>query len=1287
MTPEQMQFKPSAARRTREMIGQEEASHRLQEALRPGDRSVQVVLVKAEGGMGKTRLLEEILRVHGPQYNPEAADVGADHMPELPDLLITQLIDVIDTRLHDRYRFVSELRRSLLPYRGGLDFSRFEAADNRVRVLTARGALLNPISDAQNRAVDAFIADLVRIAERRRVVILIDTVERLNYHHNEWLLEEGLLRDSDLEIRTHHWLRRFIADPRLENVTLVLAGRGREGSEFFERMTTAVAEAAEAGCPCRPVDILLKRFNLNQTRQYFAQLAEDWRADDDETLAGHFDLAANPSRDLYKVIGLYTHGVPVRLALYAQLIVEKRDISADFKRSFAQACQWAGLDPQEIDFDAELPNADDAPSELQSIQWKVEEGFLDLLFVDSQDDRAAVLRALVRAPRGLTAEQLHFALHAPTDVDADIWQAAVRRGEGDHPTELAWLLDLLQDIAKHEYLAKARPALEFGPFTDRTEPKSDTFRVGLQDEIYRIYAEHMGLLADPVSPDTEVIRRNLTEGDRQRYIQNQLDEAEKRKTLYTKLAEFADYQYRHHLAAKRENLRQDESDFEKNFRLEAAITYSFPDLPAAQVNLRHRQHTAQAFYEIERMVYRLLQDPEHNLNTDYIALEDDNDRAARQEEDFWAQAEMWRVVHDDWLMKFVRLDDRSAAKQRGETAVDVLRRFADQENVTRWIKRFVLRSSSDRTQAGERRDIAFGEALQAHIRDWPRGNPQDKKDPDSNRWNSWNHTLASAERVIWTKVAYIRRGIDVTQAAGAIEDEIVNLQKLFDKDVRTGTIRADDGRVENGFAAAPATEDKPALPAHPAFARLRRLLSHAYNHLGYSQRTLGHMHKAVVHYGQALDLVRGESEMMKAHRALVLNGLSRALSELGWNSTGVCLNGRDLRWDLAEEVPLANSYNTLALIYDDMGRYEDAPLLSAKAIAYCRRALESRQLALSLRQMAESLRHLADRANTGQRTAVTPEAYYDVAETLLREAQTIFEELNQTERRVEVYLELGSLERDRLGRPRKAAAAQADSYDWALSYLGTAERLATENHLAQHVLDAQINLARVYYYAGKGEAAARTLQAIMDNADYQSHRITPDHLPDVGGATPQSEELRDRNWIFRHLSTAWWIRGWMMLDRFSERVSFIRNTFSPEEQLQVYKNDRPPVTDNPRPPFEEAHQEPIWEEQAQFAQVSLEQAARAYTLAIAYAERYSPRSRSIGTIQNDLYNRLRTYDHDQLADFGGYLKQVGEKYRGLPSVPLLHLFLGEFYGLTEQPTATDPAALAPAIISATERPR
>ena len=124
-------------------------------------------------------------------------------------------------------------------------------------------------------------------------------------------------------------------------------------------------------------------------------------------------------------------------------------------------------------------------------------------------------------------------------------------------------------------------------------------------------------------------------------------------------------------------------------------------------------------------------------------------------------------------------------------------------------------------------------------------------------------------------------------------------------------------------------------------------------------RRAARAHDAVLPHGGVV-AARDEKILMPAHRATLLNNAARAHSEI-WNpSTEMCLDGLAIRREVAEEIPIAASLNTLALIYDDLGRYEDAPLLSAKSIAYCRRARESRQLGFSLRQMAETLRHLAD---------------------------------------------------------------------------------------------------------------------------------------------------------------------------------------------------------------------------------------------------------------------------------------------------------------------------------------
>ncbi len=1248
----------SAAQRTSRMIDQEAAQRQLEAALSPGDTSFQVVLVRAEGGMGKTRLLEEILARHGPPTDDRRRDPA--WQPH-DDLIVAELVDVIDTRLHDSYRFVTELRNSLKPYGGRLDFGGFDAADDKVKLLTASGARLESVDKAQRNAIEAFVVDLAYIVTQRRVVFLVDTVERLSYEASEWLLQKGLLRYDDMAIRTHQWLQRFIADTRLGNITLVLTGRGREGAHFFNRVQETVATSSTPVYPRHSSEVTLQRFSLNQTQRYLTQLAEDWQ-EEDTAIARNFAYVADEARDHAKVIGLYTHGIPVRLALYAQVLVGGRRMPSAFRLSFAEACRPAGLDPEAIDLDAEL--SDDASPELRRIQWDVEEEFVDLLFSDPNDRYTAVLRTLVRAPRGLTAEQLHFALDAPPGMTAEAWQKSIRDNQAWHQEEIDGLRQLLQGIAT-SYLGKRRAAVEEFHTSEEESEQVEAVRVGLQDEIYRIYAEHRGLLAEPVSPETEPIRAALSAADRRRYAMNREDEIDARVTLYERLADFADAEYCHLLEKKRAYLLEDERQFEERFRLEDINTFLFQKRPKTEEDERRLLHTVLMFFEIERMVYRLLQDPEHNLNSEYITLEDDNARAAQQEEDFWAQAEMWRALHDDWLMKFVDLHTRDAAEKRGETAAQVLRRFAEQENVARWIKRLVLRSSAEREIGGQEREIDFAEAIQDYISTMPRGladgNKQEKD--EYHAWGSWNHTLAAAERIIWTQVAYIRRGRDVDGALKRIAEQIHNLETLYTKSVREQAFN-NEGHVENGFAAAPATADKPeALPQHPAYTRLGRLLSLAYNHVGYGERTLGKMHQAVVYYGRSLGYARAEPNKLQAHLATVLNNLSRALSELGWNGIGVCLDGRDLRWEVAEEVPLATSYNTLALIYDDMGRYEEAPLLAAKAIAYCRRATESRQLGLALRQMAESLRHLAERPRTGQRISLPAEAYFSAAEQLLREARTIFEELRQVERLVEVNLEMGSLYRDRLdphlslgGRPPIRTRAGRSAYSDALTLLDTAEQRATEHNLVQHVLDARVNKARTHYYVGDIAAAKSVLDAIEADATYQHHLIKPERtLPDSADDT-----LRDRSWIFRHLGTAQWIRGWMALDQFQICVEYHR-TQHPADTPADRQARAEAVRNDPK------------------AQTSLREAASVYALGIAYAQLHSPRSRAITTMQNDLYFRFRASNRLELESLQGYLREVNDTYRAcaLESVPMLLKFLNEFFGLSE-PNAEPASAAQPA---------
>lgn len=1215
----------SAAQQAEQMIGRGQELETLHAALRndPSDRAFRVVLVYGRGGLGKTRLLEEALRAaRHPNWAPRPASAA---WTDLNGAIISDLVDLVDLRLHDRYQFVAELRESLKLTAPALSYPQFDKKENELAVLKGHGVQFQSISTAEELTSHFFVDDLRDLAADKRVVFLIDTVEQLNNLMSGWLLKQGerlnkdLLRESDLSSRTHQWLAWLVRKSGLENVTLVLAGREGQSRQFFDAMRAAMAAADGR---VEKIEIPLSALDRKGTQEYFATFQQEWEERQASEpglayIADHFKLLAEDSRRS-DAIWLLTGGVPVRLALYAQLVIENPTIPPPLQDPFETVWEKSGgrhhaLSPEEM--------VKDPTPELQQLQWEVEDEIIRLLFARPTELRSRVLQLLARAPRGLTAEQIHYCLDSNG-----------RSPEAFQPDQdrLDQLNDILGRIAG-EYLGKRRRSgEEFRARLGAGRPSAAPFRLALQDELYGIFAEHMALLSEPLTEGTEPIRRRLSDREKDNYRRRRREEQRARQTLYRQLSAWAEFKLNQYRALKQERLDRDERDLELRLDLEDARSFRFPSLGFDDAEQRQAINEAIATYEVERMVYMILLDPERNLNTEYINLEDDRPKAGRQSLDFWAQAEMWRVLSENALMKFVEFHPRDQARARGETPIEVLRRFAAQEDVTRWIKRFTLRFDLERA-------IEFGQDVEDAIETLPR-----RTKAERNNYHSWNHSLARGERVIWTRYARILRSQDVEGAVREIYQTLERLKPLQERSVAERVY----GRGlydEHGFAAGP---DK---PEHPGAVRLRRLLSHGYNWLGYGHRVLGRMEDAVESYGLALNYVRDDVGLMKAHRAAVLNNLSRALSELGWHSTPVCLDGLRIRRELTEEVPLAQSYNTLALIYDDMGRYEDAPVLAAKALAYSRRAEAKRQVGLCLRQMAESLRHLAIRMQTGQLMAATPDQLYTAANDLLREAHVLFTEVKEPSRLIEVLIEWGSLYRDRMepdsegNRPR----LWANHYREALHLLGEADELASEHGRHYH-MDIHINVARVHYYAGDLDKAEAELDAILRESYVKEHLIRSTRgrarIPDPS----RDKRLRDRAWTFRYLSTLQMIRGWIALARFQQRVSHWKEQ---EQAVGDEATRRERVRDRVAGDREARRQ--------------LQLGAEAYALGIAYAQLYSPRSRTISTLENDLYDRLRAFNQRELTTFQDGLNGLGRRYAGLDSLEGINNILHKFLGFPE----------------------
>lgn len=1152
-----------AAKRAPKLINRAQELETIRQAIYQPEADCQIVLIRGRGGMGKSRLVEEVLwrggnsalrepEERGPIPNAHPAWDWSQH----GRAVFGNLIDMSDPALHSRTAFLHAIRDALV-WRGQADFTHYDAAFETLRRNQAHMGDYAYLQQLEQQAEQKFLEDYRRNAQGARLVLTLDTVEKLQPGRGtELLLEEGLLQADEMKFYTYQWLLQQIRAGGLPNTTLLLVGRAEEGKLFFENVEQAARENSACSVTLLPE---ISCFSLDDTKAYVSALVEEWQknasADSaSASLAAALkSLESEPER--IETLWLYTDGQPVRLALYTDLMLE----------------DWMPQDwLQESPAQAKERLADKA--EREKAHREIESGFIRLLF-GQPTLRAEILKALVRAPRGLSAEQLLYILTVTPDQTPEEWEKNTR---GKAESE-----KLCQDIEAELFTLQHLAIVKI---------RSDG-RLGLQDEVYRIYKNALSQGADEQKAETEA-----------------------RKALYRKLEAWAQHQFKNHLRDLTLLQAQDERQL-KFERPSMALDIRFPLLPRREQEERDRLWAEMQRWELESLHYGLLADFRHNFNHVLFEIADRERIANNEDAIAILQAERGQILWDPAyaLEEFGALQPWTSLQGRGEPALNALKRVALQDDVAGWIKLFALRGDYERA-------VTFAIAVEQAIQKWG----EERKDNPLFLPTSWQHTLARHERALWRNYARLLAGKEVPVVLQEMEKAVGDLEALLEHP-QEEIVFPERGAGETGFA------------GHPAESKVQRLVALYYNYIGYGYANQGATAKAEKAYGHALRAMRAvEFPHMEA---TTRNNLARVLSDRGhMRGRRLCLDALELRKQQGAKIPIAYAYNTLALIDNDHMRPDLAWREAAIAVAYFRQSNHPRGLGLALLQLGEALRRLAIReSETYHLQGDPPEVVLETANQATNEALTIFTEGpagREILRRVEAMIEKGSLERDRLLLPDETQ--KANHYREALYYFEQAARLAREIRNNRLELDAAVNIAWTHYYLGKDEQAETALQ--------EAERLLPaDCQMSEQGPHPSPE--RDDLYVYQLLSKMHGLRGRMALRQFR----------SLDEKIKAKETDK------------EARRRRLHEDQQ--AQESLRQAAKAYVLALAYAQLLSPRSSALVVIYDALYNSLKEFNLTELQDFQTYI----HKWRCHYKVDQLHTtnlgdadaFLQQTFGLGE----------------------
>jgi tetratricopeptide (TPR) repeat protein len=267
------------------------------------------------------------------------------------------------------------------------------------------------------------------------------------------------------------------------------------------------------------------------------------------------------------------------------------------------------------------------------------------------------------------------------------------------------------------------------------------------------------------------------------------------------------------------------------------------------------------------------------------------------------------------------------------------------------------------------------------------------------------------------------------------------------------------------------------------------LLAKLYNLLGYALRADGDYNEAIAAYEKARDLWRDiedreKDRLLKQHlsaqHANTLNNLAWAYAEVGKFGRAIRLgeDALDLRVNLGPLAPIAFSYNTLGMINLRSAKPLEGRQLCELALDIFHDVELLRGVGLAEIALAEALRRSMDFPYfylMDEKIGLLDEAATHIKNALEIFSQKIIEPL----RKIEAYIEAGCIFRDWARLDRQVDRPFQVHYEQSEQYLRSAMREAENLSLVHKQLEAQVNLAWLYFYVDELDYAEKEAQAAI----------------------------------------------------------------------------------------------------------------------------------------------------------------------------------------------------------------